>query len=191
MKKSIVALFVLALVGCGKETPKATEKPMVTVGPVTATINGEPAIVTQTTVQASPKMNGAIDVKEIEPVASSLTKEQAKQAAQKLYKDIKSAQADGTKTMEFLSQYPEQGGEIRDVSVKFNNIIDSSKLKDLSDGYTSCTTFANFARLNWQDKYGLYQSEQRGAVTMSKIKMNANTEKQLAQYEKDCKAEIK
>ena len=33
MKKSIVALFVLALVGCGKETPKATEKPTVAVEP--------------------------------------------------------------------------------------------------------------------------------------------------------------
>ncbi len=162
-------------------------KPTVTVGSVTATINGEPATVTQTTVTA----NGAVEVKETEPATPLLAKEQAKQAAQKLYKDIKTAQAEGVKVMEFLSQYPEQGGEIRNVSVKFNQAIDNSKIDNQNNDYSSCYMFATYARLSWQEKYSLRSAEQSNTVTMSKLDMMKRTTKQLAEFEKDCKVEIK
>lgn len=129
-------------------------------------------------------------VAEIAP-APVLSKEQVKREAQALYRGIKAAQADGETVMDFLSRYPEQGGEIRDVSVKFNQLIDNSKLNGIKGGDSSCSAFAEFARLNWSDTYGLYMDEKRNAVTVSKIKMAEDTKKRLAQFEKECKEEIK
>jgi hypothetical protein len=82
MKKTAIGLMVLALVGCGKEETKPANKPTVTIGPVTATINGEPATVTQTTVTA----NGAVvQVVDNEPALTEFEKEQqAKEEALKV-----------------------------------------------------------------------------------------------------------
>lgn len=120
-----------------------------------------------------------------------LNDEQSKQEARYAYQEVKKAQKQAIKTLEFLKEYPEQGGEIRDVNVMFNNIIQNARQKEWDSAYTSCKSFINYAQIDWEEKYQLIQHEKSNAVTMSELERMKNTKKWLAENEADCKESIK